>query len=159
VLRTVALALALAAGAASLISYDTLLVPAWRLRVVDTAGEPLTGVRVVQHAQHYSLESGGRRLEARSDRHGLVSFPERRVRASLLSRIVGPLRALGAGGVHASVGKSVSVMASTPEGLMGWMFFASSARARNYDRLVMQPLPALADSALAPGAVLRQRFD
>jgi hypothetical protein len=66
--------------------FKTVVVPAWRLLVVDEAQRPVTGINVTEHWQHYLLEDEGHEILQRSDEFGEVTFPERSIRASLLRR-------------------------------------------------------------------------
>jgi hypothetical protein len=72
----------------SLIPYQSTTVPEWRLRVITTQGEPLTGVQVYQTWQYYGLDSSGTfNSDIKvTDETGYVFFPKRTVNASLLQR-------------------------------------------------------------------------
>ena len=91
---------------------ETVVVPAWRVRVVDEAGSPLPHEFVRQTWKHYSLEPGAGEHgdDGRTDADGYASFPERTVRASLLRRMFVPLRNTVALGPHASYGASANIM-------------------------------------------------
>jgi len=62
---------------------ETTVVPEWRARVVDEAGNPLTGVQVSEQWQHYSIETEGHEAESRTDDNGYVVFPRRAISANL----------------------------------------------------------------------------
>ena len=70
--------------------------------------------------QQYSFESEGHGVETRTDSAGRVVFPERRVRASLLRRTLGPLSKLP--NVHAGYGVHAWVFAWAP-GLKGMALY------------------------------------
>ena len=93
--------------------FETTVVPEWRARVVDEAGNPLTGVIVTEHWQHYSIETEGHESETHTDNSGYVVFPGRAIRASIFMRAVGPVRSKVATGVHASFGVSAYLILST----------------------------------------------
>jgi hypothetical protein len=86
--------------------FETTVVPAWAVTVVDEQGVPIPDVAVNCHWQNYSVESEGHEERTRTDPSGRVAFPARRVRASALSRITGPVLNLFEAGVHASAGPS-----------------------------------------------------
>ena len=90
----------------------TVVVPAWKIRVVDESGRPLPNEFVRQVWKHYSLELGAddHSDDKWTDAEGYVSFPERTVRANLLQRILVPVRNMVALGPHASYGISAYVM-------------------------------------------------
>ena len=67
--------------------FQTRVVPAWRVQVVDDAGQPVPHATVNYSWRHASIEWQRREERTRTDENGWVSFPERRTRASLLQRI------------------------------------------------------------------------
>lgn len=93
--------------------FETTVVLEWRARVVDEAGNPLTGVLVSEQWQHYSIETDGHEAEARTDGSGYVVFPRRAIRASIFMRAVGPVRNILSTGVHASFGISAYLIVLT----------------------------------------------
>ena len=84
--------------------FETMIVPQWRVQVVDKAGTPLPRVTVTEHWSHSSLESKGHEAEATTDEGGYVTFPVRTIRASLFARAIGPVQNVLKTGVHASFG-------------------------------------------------------
>ena len=84
--------------------FETTVVPAWRIRAVDEAGNPIAGVNVSEHWQHYTVETRGHEELLITDENGYVSFPARSVRASILDRIVGVIRNIADTGIHVSFG-------------------------------------------------------
>jgi hypothetical protein len=91
--------------------FQSTVVPAWQLKVVDLTGSACSAMQVNEGWGHYSLElqptTGGEYLF--TDQSGYVSFPERRTRASLIRRMVMPVItrimviAHGSTGIHAYV--------------------------------------------------------
>lgn len=79
-------ALGLAAG---LQPYETIVIPAWRIRVVDEYGEAYRGMAVTQAWKHYTLETeAGQNLDTHvTNDSGYVEFPERRIKASFIRRL------------------------------------------------------------------------
>src|SRR6266576_1436141 len=77
------------AGVASLYPSTSTVCPAWTIRIVDTAGNPLRGAFVRQVWKDYSVESASHEQDVHTDEHGVVSFPERTVRASWVARAFG----------------------------------------------------------------------
>ena len=66
--------------------FKTTIVPAWSLRVVDEEGASVRDVNVTEHWQHFLLESSSHEQVQRAGNNGVVNFPERSIRASLLRR-------------------------------------------------------------------------
>jgi len=109
-LRTLLVGL-IGAGVVSLYPSRSTVCPAWTIRIVDTAGNPLSGAFVRQAWKDYSVESGSHEQDAHTDENGFVSFPERTVRSSWLARTVGVISNTVSLGVHASYGPSAQVLA------------------------------------------------
>ena len=66
--------------------FQTTIVPAWSLRVVDEEGASVRNVNVTEHWQHFLLESSSHEEVRRVSDNGTVSFPDRSIRASLITR-------------------------------------------------------------------------
>jgi hypothetical protein len=66
--------------------FQTTIVPAWDLRVVDEMSAPVGAINVTEHWQHYLFESSANEDLRQTAADGRVSFPERTMRASLLRR-------------------------------------------------------------------------
>jgi hypothetical protein len=69
-----------------LFPFKTTIVPDWSLKVVDEEGAAVGEINVTEHWQHYLLESSSHEEVQRAGGNGLVSFPERSIRASLVRR-------------------------------------------------------------------------
>src|SRR2546422_9370627 len=87
-LRTLLVGL-IGAGVVSLYPSRSIVCPARTIRIVDTAGNPLSGAFVRQVWKDYSVESASHEQDAYSDENGFVSFPERTVTSSWLARRFG----------------------------------------------------------------------
>src|SRR5437870_11805485 len=85
--------------------------PAWTIRIVDTAGNPLRGAFVRQVWKDYSVESTSHEQDAYTDEDGFVSFPERTVTSSWLARTFGAISNTVSLGVHDSYGSVAHVLA------------------------------------------------
>src|SRR6266550_6694180 len=109
-LRTLLVGL-IGAVVASLYPSTSTVCPAWTIRVVDTAGNPLRGAFVRQVWKDYSVESASHEQDAHTDENGHVSFPEHTIRSSWLARTVGVISNTVSLGVHASYGPSAQVLA------------------------------------------------
>jgi hypothetical protein len=98
----------------SLYPFESTVVPAWRLRVVDEQGRACPDMQVNQGWKHYSLdlEAGTDGEYKFTDGNGYVEFPERTIQASLARRIVAPLIAHALTIAHGSTGISGYVFAS-----------------------------------------------
>ena len=89
------------------ISYETTVVPEWKVKIVDTNNNPIAGVEVIQEWAHKTLEFGPEHKEViLSNENGEVIFPERTIRASLISRGVGAIvDVISIVNVHTTTGK------------------------------------------------------
>src|SRR5216683_464277 len=67
--------------------WETMVVPEWKVRIVDENGLPLVNTGVREVWQHYSIESRGHRQDLITDKAGYVTFSERTIRAPLALRI------------------------------------------------------------------------
>ena len=74
------------------------IVPSWHLRVVDDAGIAVRDINVTEHWQHYLVESEGHDEVRQPDQGGRVEFPERTVRASVVTKALAKLRRFGGTG-------------------------------------------------------------
>jgi hypothetical protein len=90
---------------AGFIPFETSVVPLWKIKVVDSSGNPLGGIGVRQVWQDYSTESSSHEQDLITDSNGYVIFPARSVKAGLLRRLVYPIINL-LSGAHASWGAS-----------------------------------------------------
>jgi hypothetical protein len=99
--------------------FETTVVPAWKVKVVNEAGVAYPGLRVVQYWKHYSLElTGGMNGEERhTDRDGLVHFPRRTIRMPLIGRIGLTALATVSRLFHGSTGVRSYIMATGPTGM------------------------------------------
>lgn len=97
--------------------FNSTVVPAWRIRVVDEAAKPNAGMEVSQAWKHYSLElEDGENMETRStDAGGYVEFPERTLRLSVLSRTFRIAFTRAAKLLHGSTGIRARVTATGPQ--------------------------------------------
>lgn len=98
--------------------YESTIVPAWKLRVVDETGTPYVGKQVNQTWKHYSLDKDpGTNIESRyTDSNGYVAFPERTIKASLLSRVVRSVYSAAMTLAHGGYGVHAYVSALGPQG-------------------------------------------
>ncbi len=99
------LVVVLLGAGATLWPFETVVVPAWTVSVVDREGRPVPDIAVNYSWQHYSLERESHNERTRTDGAGKVSFPERRIRANMLMRVVGPMLNVVSLGVHLALGR------------------------------------------------------
>ena len=90
--------------------FQTTVVPAWHIRVIDDTGLAVAGMKVTEHWQHNSLESIGHEDFQTTDRDGRVSFPARPIRSSLFARGLAPLLKTLKEGNRALLGRYASVV-------------------------------------------------
>ena len=83
------------------------VIPPWKVLVVDVSGKPLPYTFVRQHWKDYSVESVGHEQDSETDESGYVSFPERTGKASVFSRtsglVIGSISPHGSAGPHAHI--------------------------------------------------------
>ena len=81
--------------------FKTTIVPEWSLKVVNEEGGAVGDINVTEHWQHYLLESASHEDLRRAGSSGMVSFPERSIRASLVSRAWATVSRIRQDGWHA----------------------------------------------------------
>ena len=115
--RTIAIIVSIVIFIAIWIPFSTVVVPRWRLEVVDINDTPCVKQTVDQSWAHYSLSNDSNTDYQKSDLNGYVEFPERTISKNLIQRIVYPVIAYaliiahGSTGIHAYVGASEPVNA------------------------------------------------
>jgi hypothetical protein len=72
---------------AVLFPFKDTVVPAWRVQVVDTSGNPVPKVPVRQVWRNYSTEQQDHEEGRVTDEAGYVAFPERTERACAVQRV------------------------------------------------------------------------
>lgn len=94
--------------------FESVVLPVWKLRVVDMSGNACPNMLVNQGWGHYSLQlqSPGNSEFRFTDQYGNVQFPARTIRASLLRRTVVPIIAHVLVIAHGSTGIEGYVFAS-----------------------------------------------
>jgi hypothetical protein len=90
--------------------FKTATVPAWGVQVIDDSGTQVPAINVTEHWQHYLLESEGHEEMRKTDGRGLVDFPARFVRASLVTRVVKTIITFVKGGAPARFGRYASLV-------------------------------------------------
>ena len=120
---------------------ETTVVPLWPLKVVDEQGMGVEGTLVREIWQHYSIETESHEQELISDTSGDVVFPARKIRSSILLRVLGPLRNFLQSGVHASFGPDAYAIAfSTQPQRHGMASYKPKAPLP--ERIVLKPMSA-----------------
>jgi hypothetical protein len=103
-----------------LIPFETTLVPEWKIRVVDENGNPYLGKLIGQVCHSYTLGvspcSEANDIAQVTDRDGYVIFPERKIKLSLLSRIIRSVFNFVMLIAHGSFGIDVYLHSSGPHG-------------------------------------------
>lgn len=68
--------------------YQSEAVPEWTLKVIDEAENPVPNIRIIQSWKDYSLEMpSDQDIDKKfTDQNGYVTFPSRKIRASLAKR-------------------------------------------------------------------------
>jgi len=111
-----------------LVPFSTTVVPEWKVRVLNSQGKPVSGVRVRQTWKHYSLdlEPATNQEQEWSDETGYVVFPKRTITKGLLHRavliVLTGLMTLA----HGSTGVSASVWAVTDKCSSEFLDYKSS---------------------------------
>ena len=90
--------------------FKTTVVPEWQLRVVDEKGTPVEAIKVTEHWQHYLFESTAHEELQQTGHDGMVKFPERTIRASLLRTLLAKFDRLDKIGTEARSDPSASLV-------------------------------------------------
>lgn len=90
--------------------FQSTTVPRWRVHIVDETGAIVPNISVTEHWQHYLLESAGHEEARLTDHTGVVDFPERTVRAGIVSRAVDALINIARAGAKAKMGPYASLV-------------------------------------------------
>jgi len=115
----IAIIIFLLALGATLVPYRTVLVPKWRVRVVNEQGVPYVGKMVDQTCEHYTYDVNPCSLAADdirryTDDNGYVEYSEKSFSLSLLSRIVRACKSYFLLIAHGSVGPDVHLYSANP---------------------------------------------
>ena len=118
---------------AAWIPFSTVVVPEWKVQIVDTSNSPCVKQTAHQFWSHYSLFDDTNSEYRKSNSEGYVVFPERTIARNLIQRVVYPVASytLLIVTAHADVGISAYVGASEPVNAGVWGL--------KYDRT--EPLP------------------
>lgn len=124
-MRKLALAsvIIVAAVAVGSVPFNTTLVPEWTVVVRDENGKPYVNLEIVQSCESYtfSVDPCGAEVQDRviaTNRDGVVTFPERVVRLSFLSRVYRFVTNLALLLAHGSFGTKIYISTSGPQGLV-----------------------------------------
>jgi hypothetical protein len=106
--QRISLKLALATVAvlllAAVLPVPGLVAPDWTVTTLDASRRPLSGIRVREVWQQYSLESISHEEDRVTDSKGQVHFPRRQRRSSVAGRFLGCLEQVLSTGAEASCG-------------------------------------------------------
>lgn len=94
--------------------FESMVVPVWRVKVIDVKGRVCENMPVSETWAHYSLFLSGdfRSADDITNSDGFVEFPERRVRAIGIRRLVMPFVTKMLTIVHGSTGADGSISTS-----------------------------------------------
>ena len=67
--------------------FETIVVPEWKIQILDESGKSIKDVPVSESWSNYSVESGDHTQNLFTDTDGYVTFSRRTVTANLLARI------------------------------------------------------------------------
>jgi hypothetical protein len=90
--------------------FQSTTVPRWRAQIVDESGAIVRGIGVTEHWQHYLLESAGQEEARRTDESGIVDFPARTARASVVTRVIDAIINIVREGAKAKMGPYASLV-------------------------------------------------
>lgn len=103
-------ALVLAAFLPLFYPFQTTIVPEWSLKVVDEEGAAVKDINVTEHWQHFLLEKSSHEDVRRVGDNGVVSFPVRNIRASLVRRGIATIGRIKSDGWRARRSPAASVV-------------------------------------------------
>ena len=103
----------LVAAAVGLYPWQSMVVPEWKVRIVDQKGVPLANTGVREVWQDYSSETRSHQQDLVTDNDGYVSFPKRTIRSPFVLRII--KSAINSLNPHHSSGPDAFVIVLTSE--------------------------------------------
>lgn len=108
--------------------FESMVVPSWRVKVIDTNGVACENMPVTEMWGHYSLFLSGNFQSADNltDGEGFVEFPERRVRAIGIRRLVMPVVTRALTIAHGSTGADGAVSTSGLKDV-AWLSYKENA--------------------------------
>ena len=102
----------------ALIPFETAIVPAWHITVLDEHGTPYVGQRVDEFWANYDLELGVQHGEERlTNELGRIDFPSRSIKMSAIKRIIRRTLAKVNRYMDGSEGNEAYLMTTVPEGI------------------------------------------
>lgn len=99
---------------AAVFPFPSVVVPLWRVQVLDTNDNVCVRQTVDQSWAHYSFSDVSESDYRKTDPNGFVEFPERTISKNLAQRIVYPIIAYALILAHGSAGIHAYVYASEP---------------------------------------------
>ena len=107
----------------SLIPFETVVVPPWDVRVLDSEQQPISGIKVEEVCQHYTyfeenLCAPFPDAVQVTDMYGMVRFPPRSIKLSSLSRAARAIKAYLLWFAHGSVGIQAYLLLTPPDGFL-----------------------------------------
>jgi hypothetical protein len=108
-----------------ILPFDSTVVPAASVRIVDEAGNPMRNVFVKEEWNDVTVEDGLHVDLVKTDENGVATFPTRTVRSFLLKRITNTVWRISTQGVHASIGSggSITAYANGDPHVWGWVSY------------------------------------
>jgi len=108
-----------------ILPFDSIVVPAVSVRIVDEAGNPMRNVFVKEEWNDVTVEDGVHVDLVKTDEKGVATFPTRTVRSFLLKRITNTVWRISTQGVHASIGSggSITAYANGDPHMWGWVSY------------------------------------
>lgn len=94
-----------------LIPFPIMIVPEWKITVVDKSNHPLSGLVVKQSWRQYTVQASDRRETKIADNLGKVTFKKRVVWRNGLLWLLGGLGNYLSAGTHASFGSVSKIFA------------------------------------------------
>lgn len=112
------------------VPYESIVVPAASVRVVDMSGRALPDVLVKQEWHDATTEDQQHEDLVKTDENGVASFPVRKVRSTLLKRIVRVIWHVATQGVHANIGSTAAITAYADQDpyVWGWVGYNRNGR-------------------------------
>lgn len=101
-----------------LIPFETTIVPAWQITVLDENGAPYVGQRVDEFWANYDLELGVQHGEERwTNELGRIDFPSRPLKMSAFERTIRRILSSTNRYMHGSEGIEAYLMTTVPDGI------------------------------------------
>jgi len=121
----IGVALSIVALVSLLFPFESTVIPAAVVRIVDEAGNPVPHLNVKQEWHDVTVEAEQHVEVVKTNENGIAAFPTRKIRSFLLKRITNTVWRVSTQGIHASIGSdgAITAYAKADPHLWGWVSY------------------------------------